>query len=176
MNNRIGFNNKNNSCSFDSFITCFINSIYPLLLKNDSNINKDDLLKINDNFSLYIKFIKYIINKNIKEKIYFYDLYDMFNKENECDILIWMKVKGINLYQLLLIIEIYVIMTFFVLNIILSIIARTHVNLIESLYSTPYIDIPLEAYGDTNINNIENLFNNYIYINLNTICNYRNTL
>ena len=37
--------------------------------------------------------------------------------------------------------------------------------------SAPYIDIPLQAYLDNLSKNIQELFHNYIYINLNTICN-----
>ena len=37
--------------------------------------------------------------------------------------------------------------------------------------SAPFIDIPLQAYLDNISNNIQELFQNYIYINLNTICN-----
>ena len=41
---------------------------------------------------------------------------------------------------------------------------------IQNLNSTPYIDIPLISYEDNRITNIEELFNNYNYININTIC------
>ena len=41
---------------------------------------------------------------------------------------------------------------------------------IDILNSTPYIDIPLVAYEDSKANNLEEIFNNYIYLNLNTIC------
>ena len=41
---------------------------------------------------------------------------------------------------------------------------------IENLNSTPYIDIPLISYEDKRIRNIEELFKNYIYIDINTIC------
>ena len=41
---------------------------------------------------------------------------------------------------------------------------------IQNLNSTPYIDIPLISYEDNRIKNVEELFNNYIYININTIC------
>ena len=37
---------------------------------------------------------------------------------------------------------------------------------INILNSTPYIDIPMVAYEDSNANNLEELFNNYIFINL----------
>ena len=37
--------------------------------------------------------------------------------------------------------------------------------------SSPYIDIPLQEYLDNLPNNIRELFKNYIYIDLNTICN-----
>ena len=36
--------------------------------------------------------------------------------------------------------------------------------------SSPYIDIPLQEYLDNLPNNIRELFKNYIYIDLNTIC------
>lgn len=148
LNNRLGFNNKNNSCSFDSFLTSFINSIYPLLLNIDSNINKEDLLKINDNFSLYIKFIKYIINKNISEKIYFYDLYDIFNKENKCDLFnlyeserdkfVPFTINLRNLYNNDFFCIKYNIKHYCTGS------CKFSKNLIESLYSSPFIDIPLE--------------------------------
>ena len=41
---------------------------------------------------------------------------------------------------------------------------------IQNLNFTPYNDIPLISYEDNRIKNIEELFNNYIYININTIC------
>ena len=41
----------------------------------------------------------------------------------------------------------------------------------NNLMSSPYIDIPLQAYLDNLSNNIQELFKNYIYIDLNTICN-----
>ena len=40
----------------------------------------------------------------------------------------------------------------------------------DNLNSAPYIDIPLVSYEDNRIRNIDDLFNNYIYININTIC------
>ena len=41
---------------------------------------------------------------------------------------------------------------------------------IQNLNFTPYNDIPLISYEDNRIKNIEELFNNYIYININIIC------
>ena len=43
-------------------------------------------------------------------------------------------------------------------------------QLIQNLNFTPYNDIPLISYEDNRIKNIEELFNNYIYININIIC------
>ena len=40
----------------------------------------------------------------------------------------------------------------------------------EFLNSTSYTDIPLIAYEDNNAKNIEEIFNNYIYMDINTIC------
>ena len=40
-----------------------------------------------------------------------------------------------------------------------------------NILSYPYIDIPLQAYIDNLSPDIDHLFKNYIYINLNTICN-----
>ena len=40
-----------------------------------------------------------------------------------------------------------------------------------NILSNPYIDIPLQAYMDNLSPDIEHIFKNYIYINLNTICN-----
>ena len=36
--------------------------------------------------------------------------------------------------------------------------------------STPYKDIPLVCYEDSNVNYVEEIFKNYLYINLNIIC------
>ena len=41
---------------------------------------------------------------------------------------------------------------------------------VQILNSTPYIDIPLICYEDNRAKNIEEIFNDYIYININTIC------
>ena len=41
---------------------------------------------------------------------------------------------------------------------------------VEILNSTPYIDIPLVAYEDNKAKIVEQIFTEYIYINLNTIC------
>ena len=40
-----------------------------------------------------------------------------------------------------------------------------------NLFSSYYIDIPLQAYLDNLSNDVQEIFHNYIYINLNTICN-----
>ena len=36
--------------------------------------------------------------------------------------------------------------------------------------STPYLDIPLVGYEDNKAKNIDKIFNEYIYFNINTIC------
>ena len=40
-----------------------------------------------------------------------------------------------------------------------------------NILSYPYIDIPLQAYIVNLSQDIDHIFKNYIYINLNTICN-----
>ena len=40
-----------------------------------------------------------------------------------------------------------------------------------NILSYPYIDIPFQAYIDNLSQDIDHIFKNYIYINLNTICN-----
>ena len=40
--------------------------------------------------------------------------------------------------------------------------------------STPYLDIPLVDYEDNKAKNIDKIFNEYIYFNINTICGEKN--
>ena len=39
------------------------------------------------------------------------------------------------------------------------------------MITPPFIDIPLISYNDNKIKNIDDLFKEYIFIDLNTICN-----
>ena len=40
--------------------------------------------------------------------------------------------------------------------------------------SSPYLDIPLVDYEDNKAKNIDKIFNEYIYFNINTICGEKN--
>ena len=44
-------------------------------------------------------------------------------------------------------------------------------QIIEELLSTPYIDIPEIVFNDNLANNVNDIFKNYIYFDINTICN-----
>ena len=75
---------KKNSCSFDSFITIYINTIKPNIEKY---IGKN---KYKDNYKyiLYNKLIYYTISEanNNNQYQYFYNLLDKFNSTNKCNL------------------------------------------------------------------------------------------
>ena len=84
LNNKKGFKWFNNSCSFDSFLSIFIYSIYPNI--KDSLNNKNITHKISKKFELFMKFINDIIDNYLNKDIRFYDIYENFNLENNDDL------------------------------------------------------------------------------------------
>ena len=50
-----------------------------------TNLNHDLLIESNE-FKLYIKFCKELYENILKKQIYFYDFYDEFNRNNNCDL------------------------------------------------------------------------------------------
>ena len=54
MHNRYFLTNYQLSCSFDSFLSIFINAIYPSILNKDLSRNKEMMNKI-QKYKLYIK-------------------------------------------------------------------------------------------------------------------------
>ena len=107
----------------------------------------------------------------------FYDIYEEFNHDNKLDLfeldeeiekydLLPIVINYRNLYNNILFCIIYSIKHFYIGK------CKFKNQLMENnLMSSPYIDIPLQAYLDNQSNNIQELFKNYIYIDLNTICN-----
>ena len=172
LNKKKGFKWDKNSCSFDSFISIFIHSILPLIkdIIKDKKIKK----KFTKNFELYLKFINHIIDKYINKEMDFYEIYENFNKDNDINLFSLQEnekyeyVPAIINYRPLINIDIFIIK--YRINHFCTGKCKFSLQPIENLNSTPYIDIPLISYEDNRIRNIEELFNNYIYININTIC------
>ena len=108
----------------------------------------------------------------------FYEIYENFNKDNGTDLFNMQEnekyeyVPAIINYRPLINIDIFIIK--YRINHFCTGKCKFSSQPIENLNSTPYIDIPLISYEDNRIDNritnIEELFNNYIYININTIC------
>ena len=176
LDNTIAFINNYNSCSFDSFIILFINSILPLLEYNDiSNKNYIYDNTQDNSFEKYINFISYI-KKNLKDEcIKFYDLYEKYNTKNNMDLFKLDKLEYKNFVP--------IVINYRLLNNnkIFGFIYRiSHyctgkckysAQLNEQLISKAFIDIPLVAYEDNRIDSIDKLFKEYIYMNIHTICN-----
>ena len=176
LNRKKSFKWDKNSCSFDSFISIFIHSILPLI--KDIINNKKIKKKFTTNFELYLKFINNIIDKYENKEMNFYEIYENFNKDNGTDLFNMQEnekyeyVPAIINYRPLINIDIFIIK--YRINHFCTGKCKFSSQPIENLNSTPYIDIPLISYEDNRIDNritnIEELFNNYIYININTIC------
>ena len=172
LNNKKGFKWFNNSCSFDSFLSIFIYSIYPNI--KDSLNNKNIIHKISKKFELFMKFIKDIIDNYLNKDIKFYDIYENFNRENNDDLFELLDnekyeyVPTIINYRPLVNIDYFIIK--YKIRHFCSGNCKFSNQPTEFLNSTPYIDIPLIAYEDNNAKNIEEIFNNYIYMDINTIC------
>ena len=171
INEQLFLSNYQLSCSFDSFLSIFINTIYPAIIKNQNEENEINLKK-NKKYKYYIKFIETLNQKNIIEQMTFYDIYEEFNNDNKLDLfeldeeiekydLLPIVINYRNLYNNKLFCIIYSIKHFCTGK------CKFKNQLIENnLMSSPYIDIPLQAYLDNLSNNIQELFQNYIYINL----------
>ena len=169
LNKKKGFIWYNNSCSFDSFITLFIFSIYPKIkevIYHNKNLEKK--------FLCYISFIEEIVDKYLNKEIKFYDIYDKFVINNKINIFNLQEnekyefVPIIINYRPLINAEPFIIK--YRIHHYCTGSCKFSAQPIDNLTSTPYIDIPLVAYEDSKANNLEEIFNNYIYINLNTIC------
>ena len=104
----------------------------------------------------------------------FYEIYENFNIENAVNLFNlqdnekYEYVPAIISYRPLIKIDIFIIK--YRINHYCTGKCKFSIQPIQNLNSTPYIDIPLISYEDNRIKNIEELFNNYIYININTIC------
>ena len=170
---------KNNSCAFDSFLSIFINSIKPNIDIFKFNTEDNKIIKENKDYNLYIKFINYIINNiNNNNRNYFYDLYNEFNKSNKCDL--FQLNPKIELYQFVPVVINY---RKFFNNFIFCIKYNIYqyctgtskyggAGKKEIFLSYLFIDIPLDAYNSKDVNNIQDLFLKFIYVNENTICKY----
>ena len=128
----------------------------------------------NQEFSLYIRFIDEIKNNYLNQQIKFYDIYESFNTSNKIDIF---KLRNEELYEYVPINIIYrylVNIPYFYIKYQINHYCTGKCKFsqqpVEILNSTPYIDIPLVAYEDNKAKSVEQIFNEYIYINLNTIC------
>ena len=103
----------------------------------------------------------------------FYELYENFNKDNGVYLLNLQEnekyeyVPAIINYRPLINMDIFIIK--YRINHYCIGNCKFSRQPIQNLNSTPYIDIPLISYEDNRIKNVEELFNNYIYININTI-------
>ena len=170
-----GFLNYNRSCSFDSFISIFIFSIKPFL-ENNVDILNDYKFEENkeSKFPLYIKFIETIEKDITKNYIYFYTIYDKFNKKNKCNLF---ELDKTELHKVVPIVLNY---RNFNNNKLFGIIykikhycsgkCKFSRQLVETFISKSFIEIPLIAYDDERIKSVTDLFKEYIYININTIC------
>ena len=176
MHNRYFLTNYQLSCSFDSFLSIFINAIYPSISNKDLSRNKKMMNKI-QKYKLYIKFIEELDKINMIGASYFYDIYDKFNKNNNCDLFELDEEKekyeflpiGIN-YRNFAKNELYCI-KYSIIHFCTGKCKYNNQLKENNILSYPYIDIPLQAYIDNLSPDIDHLFKNYIYINLNTICN-----
>ena len=171
LNKKKGLHWFNNSCSFDSFISIFIYSIYPNIKEK---IDKNIINKSKNDFSLYLKFINEILEKYLNKGNNFYEIYDNFNNQFKANIF---NLRDNKKYQFLPININYRLLTnveLFCINYKIKHFCtgkcKFYNQPIEILNSTPYIDIPLVAFEDNLANDVDYLFKNYIYINLNTIC------
>ena len=174
MHNSYFLTNYQLSCSFDSFLSIFINAIYPSILNKDLSRNKKMMNKI-QKYKLYIKFIEELDKINMIGASYFYDIYDKFNKNNNCDLFELDEEKekyeflpiGIN-YRNFAKNELYCI-KYSIIHFCTGKCKYNNQLRENNILSYPYIDIPLQAYIDNLSPDIDHLFKNYIYINLNTI-------
>ena len=85
MHNRYFLTNYQLTYSFDSFLSIFINKIYPSILNKDFSRNKKMINKIKK-YKLYIKFIEELDKINMMGSSYLYDIYLKYNKNNNCDL------------------------------------------------------------------------------------------
>ena len=176
LHNRYFLTNYQLSCSFDSFLSIFINAIYPSILNKDFSRNKKMINKIKK-YKLYIKFIEELDKINMMGSSYFYDIYENYNKNNNCDLFELDEEKekyeflpiGIN-YRNFVKNEIFCI-KYSIIHFCTGKCRYKNQLRETNIMSYPYIDIPLQAYIDNLSEDIDHIFKNYIYINLNTICN-----
>ena len=73
------------SCSFDIFLSIFINTIYPKILNKKFYIN-EKIINNNKKYKNYIMFIEELSKKNINQKTTFYDIYEEFNHHHKYDL------------------------------------------------------------------------------------------
>ena len=67
INEQLFLNNYQLSCSFDSFLSIFINTIYPAIIKNQNKENEINLKKIKK-YKYYVKFIETLNQKRSKSR------------------------------------------------------------------------------------------------------------
>lgn len=179
--NKKSFLNYNNSCSFTSFLSIFIFAINPAITKEyNNNIIIENIIynknKLNElKFELYLKFINEIKNSMDDQYIDFYTIYEKFNLANNCNLFNLLDneykqfVPSVINYRPLINNKIFSII--YNIKYFCTGFCKYRNGFEEFLISSPFIDVPLIAYEDNNINTIEKLLKEYIYINLNTICN-----
>ena len=165
MDNRYFLTNYQLSCSFDSFLSIFINGIYPSILNKDLSRNKKMMNKI-QKYKLYIKFIEELDKINMIGASYFYDIYDKFNKNNNCDLFELDEEKekyeflpiGIN-YRNFAKNELYCI-KYSIIHFCTGKCKYNNQLRENNILSYPYIDIPLQAYINNLSPDIDHLFKN----------------
>ena len=181
LSNKVSFLNNNNSCAFTSFLSIFIFALNPSIndyLNNNiiiqkiiyDNNKKDDFL-----YELFLKFINEIIDNMNGKYLDFYNIYQNFNASNKSNLykllnnenkqIVPIVVNYRPLYNNKLFSIVYKIKYFCTGN------CKYRNGFEEELITPPFIDIPLISYNDIKIKNIDDLFKEYIFIDLNTICN-----
>ena len=123
---------------------------------------------------MYIKFIEYIIENFLNKGEKFYNIYNKYEKQKGCDIYNFQNNEKYEYVPIIINYRPLLNVPYFLIKYRIKHFCSGKCKFmnqpVETLNSTPYIDIPLVAYEDNLAKIIQDIFLNYIYINLNTIC------